>query len=461
MGTRTQAAYEICSPYLRGARMKLRVDVSRTGLSNRFRLVQAVFVICVCCLIGAPVFAGESKAGKAADELLLYRIDPALSAEKFALVMVRPDGSGLVSFERVAPDNHRSYIDAVERPFYLNPLELQALKALVYEVDFFGQPSKDTESATDQGRAMLLVSLHGSSRTLFFAYRPQLYPLIAFLWKIIRQAEALTSLEKRRYAHDAVVAICSESGPSAVLQPNAFHKPLMDCLRVSNDIEQLLYAASGLSRLMTPDEWMGFWWSEIEKADETRRMLLVKVVTFLSPPIRVPEEYHKALTPILFKYLQQGYRKMPEMSRGQRNVYNAVIRVLGEQHYIKAIPILVALMPYGYDPLTATRVGGIYGISAAPLSGMGHYAIDAIEPLLKDDLACVRAVAALALGQFMYTDRKTFAADFSPPESEACLLKRLQSVVPNLKRMRDSDPDALVREEARLAVERIEHGWYN
>lgn len=415
-------------------------------MNTKIRYLQGFLVASLCFLFIPSALALEGpKSSETAKEMLFFRNEGAFSPFRFVEMLIRVDGSGLTKFERYNEETGKV-------PFHLNQYEIEALKTLVQATDFFSYPDEDTSFATDVGKSTLRVSLGDKQRELHFRYRPEIRPLTSYLWRLINQGVILTDLRNKEDIYSALGALSAHHASAKVLQSKVLREPLEEFVRRSEDRQKLLWAIEALSWVMTPEEWMGFLSTELDRSKDTRRSLLLKALSSHPFTGNIPRFHRETLSSFFLKYLRLEYRNWSQFPKEKRQAYGAVVRFLGEQRYTVAIPVLVAMIQESYTD------GAPWIFWSLPQ--MAGAAIEPLELLLDSSEAKVRAAAAEMLGRILTMNPNwPKKGSISEKEQERILKVLRISTLPRLEKLTENDPDDGVRRSAKRSCQQIQRGW--
>lgn len=419
------------------------------------RHLQSFLVIYFCCLVVSPIFGAQQlKSNTVAEELLFLRYEGGIfSRIKWAELLIRNNGFGVTRFERKEKGS-------AEIPLQLDQDELEAMKTLIDATDFFSQ-KQGRVAYTDVGWCTLRISMNGKQHELHFdRIDPRLEPLTRFTWGLIRQSIAISDIKEQRdvYWAKGTVKPYGRGGqyPKAP-QPKTLREPLKDFIRKSENRQQLIWAIEALSSVTTEDEWMGFLSRELNSSKGARKILLLEALSSHPFTGNIPTSHHELLAPLFLKNLRLEYRNWPQFSKEKQQAYGSVIRFLGGQCYIAAIPILVEMVEKSYTNYPDSSWVD-WSLSFMPVG-----AINPLKLLLDSPNSEVRARAAQIFGKILVMNP-------GPPDNAIVeeqrkqikkqILNRLRNeVAPILKRLSKDDPDDWVRKAAKRSLQQIERGW--
>jgi hypothetical protein len=377
-------------------------------------------------------------------------------------VVVNVDGSGAVNTEGAEYDQATKKTSPrnVRYSFLLSSDELGALKVKIGETKFFEQPDRDTQWATDQGRSVMYVALDGKKRRIEYEYRREMYPIVGFLLKLVNQAQVMDGLKRGKVGWEFCYLGSSDSSDSGVLQPRAFIEPMKDYMRKANDPEKLGSVAGWVSARLTTEEWLGFWTKELDAAKEPRLTTLITLLSEVNPGTTAQ---HKAMTPLLFEYLRQNYQEWPQMSDDKRTACYRIIGHLADEHYVPAIPMFVDMMKRKFEVVRLHDKPIPFNILPGELmdavAKMGTKGIEAAQPFFTDSDPKLREFAVNVMSFSVPKDANTIYPYSGEPEEAAWIMKKLQAIAPDLKRISESDSDQLVACSAKMAFDRIQKGY--
>ncbi|MEW6008243.1 MAG: HEAT repeat domain-containing protein [Candidatus Omnitrophota bacterium] len=415
-------------------------------MNIKIRYLLWFIVVSLCfSVISLSLAAEGSKYSVTSKEIIFFRNEGAHSPFEFIEVSIRADGSGVTIFERYGEKS-------VETSFKLNQYEMDELKALVYEVNFFSQSDQQTTFIEDTGKSTLRISLEDKQKEIMFFSLPEIQPLISSLWKLINQGVILWGLNEKDDVYPVNVALSGHLVGQKVFQPQVFRDPLMKFISRSNDRQKLIWSFEALSWVMTPEEWTSFLSAELGKAKDTRKSLLLEALSSHPFTGNILKPHRQALLSLLLKNLQLEYIRWPQFSKEKKESYESIIRFLGYERYAPATPILISMIekPYRWD-ISWLRNS---------LSLMGMEAIKPLEHLLNDPESDVRAVATDMLGEILRANPDWPTKGSVSEEEQKRILNTLEtSILPKLKRMIDKDPDDSVRKAAQQSVQQIKQGW--
>jgi len=419
-------------------------------MNTKIQHLRSFLVVYFCCSLITPVWGAENqKNAPVAEELLFFRHEGGYSPYKFVEVLIRNDGSGVATFERMNKENGKI-------PFQLDTDELETLKTLVLATDFFSQHTQDTRRIIDAGTCTLRISMNGEQHEIHFQqpYSP-IGPLTTFVWGLVHQGIAISDLEEQKDAHLALRKVSGHLAKWAkVIQPEALRKPLKKFVHKSEDHQQLLWAIEALSWVTTPEEWMGFLSKELNSSKKSRKNFLLKALSSRSSYLSIgdiPRSHREILAPLFLRYLRLAHRNWSQFSKEKRQAYGSVIRFMGEQRYAISTPILVEMIRESYTD-SASWLGW-------SLPHMAGEAIDPLKLLLDDPDASVRAPAAEMLGKILIMDPSPQNNTITEKERKRILICLKNTVAPKLEKLSKDDPDNWVRKAAKQSLQQIGRGW--
>jgi len=418
-------------------------------MKNKIHHLQSFFVIYFFYLSALSVFAAEhTKAASEAKELLFFRYDGGIfSRVQAAELLILNDGSGITTLHW--RDEKSEKISS-----RLNPDELEATKTLVFGIDFFSQ-QQGTVAYTDAGICTLRISIDSKQNELRYdLLYPPMRQLTTFIYGLVCQSIAISDLEHQRDVYWVLgeVSLYDRGGqwPKAP-QPKSLRNPLKKFIQKSENRQQLLWAVEALSRIMTPEEWMGFLSTELNDPNDARKTLLLEALSSHPFTSNIPRDHRDMLCPLFLKHLRYEYRNWSQFSKEKRQTYGSVIRFLGEQRYTIATPVLVEM------------IEGCYTDGTSWLGwSLPHMAGEAIEPLkhlLDSSNASIRAPAAEMLGKILVMDQPPPNNAISEKGREQILNRLKKEIAPKLEKLSKDDPDDWVRIAAKRSLQQIECGW--
>jgi len=386
------------------------------------------FLLVTVCLAAQTVHADEEKP------FLFYKFQGGYSPYKEITVTIKASGE-----TRVTAQKHKQ--PRVDYTTELSPEEFAALRTLLIATDFFAQPDKEAQFATDAGQSELSVTEEKRSRKLLFRHRPSLDPLCQFFWRLQAQAEAFQSLSDGNL-YSVVGAIVPSDSRTKALQSDRFKAPLKNYLETAQDRRQIRLALQALSWITRPEEFAGF--VSLRTINSDNRELF-----FLDLTSDIPKSHLEALCPLYLAFLKEkSYTEVTEPSNPGNAFTLSIARFLGEIHYQPALPIFLQWFEINTKPLIQTPL--------APLAAMGTPSLHALIPKLEDPNEIYRLNA---IGLLTIAARTNPGSGYSNPvsRSEYEKMKTVfkDRVLPKLSAMSQSDVSEKVRSQAAEAMKEI------
>jgi len=335
--------------------------------------------------------------------------------------------------------------------FRINADELAALDALIAATGVSKLPQTQERLNGHDGQTWLRITSQGRSREIASSHLPQMDELNRVLWKVVQQGIILHDLEERQDVYAARSAISPTEVAAKVLNPRLLEAPLRAYVADPRHTTKLDYALEALSHLLTEEQWLGFLWDLLTRADPERRTKLMEVISDHPFYANIPKSHVRPLCILLRHGIGQDLENYHQLPDRRRRAVRRAARLLGAQRDVEAIPLFIKL-------LDRSRLEG--AVAANALFRMGYAAIDPVEGMLDHADAEVRNDAARIFGDMLsQRGARTHPKGISR-EEQARILKRLrETTAPKLQKLADGDNSTDVRKAAKRSLEWIEKGW--
>ncbi|MEY2537403.1 MAG: hypothetical protein QOG67_1143 [Verrucomicrobiota bacterium] len=382
--------------------------------------------IATLLLLSSALTFGQGASG---EPFLSYRWHGGLSPYNEIAIGIESNGHAHVRSERLRSKPH-------EYDTELTKEELEALRTMVRSTDFFSQPEKDSEFATDVGETELTISQDSRTRKLTFGYRPALDPLCWFLRKLHTQAEAFRSLAEKDI-YEVLTALAPNYASPKVLQPQRLKQPLMTYLIAETSNQKIQWALEALATLTTPEEFAGF----IARQNFLEHGVLPDYGNF-------PETHRLALCPLYLAFLKEKYPHLSQFEKQADWRAEGMVRALGDLRYRPAIPFFMKWFDGNKNP------GAGFGL--APLAQMESAGIPPLAAQLDNPSETLQQSAIELL---------TIASKDSPQRGLPNVVSKWEysemtklftrTVLPKLEQLAANDSSATTRKKAAAAIEEI------
>jgi hypothetical protein len=401
------------------------------------KCVRIIAALVALTLISSSTHAQNLAPKLPATEYLFYRREGGLSAFNWIEVSIQNDGHSKVSYER---QNDK----AITVRLMLSPSEMQALKTRIRAAGEVDLPADNAIPENDAGRTILRLTRGGSVVQWSFAHHEPLEPTTQFVNMMFNQAVILHDLENKDDAYAALGAVSDSLVMRKVLQPAALEAPLRALVHRSNDMQKLSQALQALSNLVSPDELMGMFTTELETAAPERKITLLHSLCYGGPGLS--PDHRRALIPLSSLELRSVSATLPELPAYSKQVYADLIRFLGRQRDAQAVPVLILIAEAEAEPTLANQ--GTRELARVALAETGYSAIAPLVALLDHKSAAVRCFAAETFGLML-----TISPHGRPAYERQQMISYLKQMIPRFELLARSDADAKVRQAAAKAIQ--------
>jgi hypothetical protein len=268
-------------------------------------------------------------------------------------------------------------------------------------------------------------------------------PLSDFLWKLVNQADALTSIGEDDDIYTAVGSVNPRTAGFKVLQPDRFQVPLFAYVNKSKDPQRVRWALESLAWITTPERFAGLIANEI--GDPKRRDVMLLAIPGYG---NLPEQHWKALCPMYLDFIRKNHSRLKELTAAEHSAYQGFVDSLGIARYAPSIPLFVSWFEER-DQLGLTS-------DITPLAKMGLPGLRALIPYLDSPKEIYRgnAIELLAIAS-RGNPRSQYAFPYSESEYAAMIPLFQTTILPKLSAISESDLSPKVRKAAAEALPEI------
>lgn len=393
-----------------------------------------IFIFC-CCLAVVPLVAAEGVGGHA-KPFLSFQWSGGHSPYRKVTVEIQQSGGTEVRIDKQGKPAFSYRTD-------LSKEEMGALSTLIASTQFFSQQDQNATPWKHTGETEIAIVKDKETKTLSFRHLPALDPLSQFVWKLVAQADALSSIESDSDIYTASGVVNPRLAGAKVLQPDQFREPLSAYVRKSGDRQKISWALESLAWITTPEAFAGLIANEVINPKRRDLMLLA-----IPEHGNLPEPHWKALCPFYLDFIQKNHSHEKELTAPQNAAYETFVRSLAVARYEPSIPLFVRWFEE-HD-----RQGMTPDIT--PLAMMGLPGLQVLIPYLDSSEEAKRgnAIELLTIAARGNPGSK-YAYPFSDAEYAAMIPVFEKTILPRLSEVMKTDTSLSVRKLAADAIPEI------